>query len=119
MQVYVLDDVRCPSRGSVCVHGQEAGMSFQNRQMVESQVYKNQICLDTGERADHGNDFTSSPFLHCPFLSGIFLSLRQRETSFSLFYSFYYDLHLFFMLQEKDSDPSFLLIVPMAHFYAS
>ncbi|KAH0238767.1 hypothetical protein KCV06_g380, partial [Aureobasidium melanogenum] len=60
-------------------------MSFQNRQMVESQVYKNHVCLDTGERADYGNDFSSSPPLHF----------------------FYYDLHLLHTKRKRERKKDF------------
>lgn len=65
---------------------------------------------------------TTSLLLHLftvPFFLDFFFIFREQETSFSsLFYSFYYDLHLFFMLQEKYFEPFFILSMPMAHFHA-
>lgn len=65
-------------------YSQEAGMFLHNRQMVETQVYKKQIWLGTGERADYGNDSSSSPSLHFTLL---FLSLPEWRPAFPLSYS--------------------------------
>lgn len=67
-----------------CAHGRKRpGRLFQS-----TRVYDGQICLITGELADHGNSFPSSP----PF---IFFLSKNSSPSFLkqrlLFYSFYYD----------------------------
>jgi hypothetical protein len=65
-------------------------------------VYNGQICLITGEKADHGNAFPSSPppFYHLLFSRFFFLLSDLRSFSI-LLYSFYYDFHHNFILQRK------------------
>jgi hypothetical protein len=101
----------------VFVHGQKLGRGFP----VSAQVYNGQICLTTGEKADHGNAFPSSP----PLLSS---SSFQTSSSYSpssrmalLFYFivFIITFRQIFILQKKEKfQSSFPLNVPMALYLA-
>jgi hypothetical protein len=77
-------------------------------------LYDGQICLITGERADHGNAFPSSPPLFHLLLLNVFFFFLGTKTAF-LSYSFYYDFHLNSSFYRKTLILStFPLNVPMA-----
>jgi hypothetical protein len=98
------------TKACTLVHGQKPG-----RFLSCKMLYDGQICLITGERADHGNAFPSSPPLFSPSSFERLSLLSWNKNSFFYLTVFIMTFHLNSSFYRKTNiDSSFPLNVPMA-----